>query len=117
MRLEPNHPLPDKLSQAERQPLIPTINKIKALLGNGLNGIDLVRVWISWRVIPLSRRPGLMCDYTGRKDDPLRHSRNDLPEDIVEDMTKALLNESLADCGRTGLSPFCKTNPAPAVSR
>ena len=116
LRLESNHPLPDKLSQAERQPLIPTINKIKALLGNGLNGVDLVRVWIAWRVIPLSRRPGLMCDYTGRKDDPLRHSPNDLPEDVVDDMTKSLLNESLADCGRTGLNPFCKANPAPAVS-
>ncbi|SPT17249.1 unnamed protein product [Triticum aestivum] len=114
-RLEPTHPLSDKLTQAERQPLLPTIDKIKALLGNGLNGIDLVRVWISWRVIPLSRRPGLMCEYTGRKDDPQRHSRNDLPEDVAEDMTKALLNESLADCGRTGLAPFCKTNPAPAA--
>ncbi|XBI58866.1 hypothetical protein VPH35_040030 [Triticum aestivum] len=114
-RLEPTHPLSDKLTQAERQPLLPTINKIKALLGNGLNGIDLVRVWISWREIPLSRRPGLMCEYTGRKDDPQRHSRNDLPEDVAEDMTKALLNESLADCGRTGLAPFCKTNPAPAA--
>ena len=67
-------------------------------------------------MIPLSRRPGLMCDYTGRKDDPLRHSPNDLPEDVVDDMTKSLLNESLADCGRTGLSPFCQANPAPAVS-
>ncbi|XP_073367741.1 uncharacterized protein [Aegilops tauschii subsp. strangulata] len=114
-RLEPTHPLSDKLTQAERQPLLPTINKIKALLGNGLNRIDLVQVWISWRVIPLSHRPGLMCEYTGRKDDPLRHSRNDLPEDVAEDMTKALLNESLADCGRTGLAPFCKTNPAPAA--
>ncbi|SPT17575.1 unnamed protein product [Triticum aestivum] len=116
LRLEPNHTLPDKLSQAECQPLIPTINKIKALLGNGLNGIDLVRVWISWRVIPLSRRPGLMCAYTGRKDDSLRHSPNDLPEDVVDDMTKSLLNESLADCGRTGLNPFCQANPAPAAN-
>ncbi|XBI59896.1 hypothetical protein VPH35_040888 [Triticum aestivum] len=116
LRLESNHPLPDKLSQAERQPLIPTINKIKALLGNGLNGVDLVRVWIAWRVIPLSRRPSLMCDYTGRKDDPLQHSPNDLPEDVVDDMTKSLLNESLADCGKTGLSPFCKANPAPAAN-
>ncbi|SPT17216.1 unnamed protein product [Triticum aestivum] len=114
-RLEPTHPLSDKLTQAERQPLLPTINKIKALLGNGLNGIDLVRVLILWRVIPLSRRPGLMCEYTGRKDDPQRHSRNDLPEDVAEEDTKALLNESLADCGRTGLAPFCKTNPAPAA--
>ncbi|SPT18029.1 unnamed protein product [Triticum aestivum] len=114
-RLESTHPLSDKLTPAERQPLLPTINRIKALLGNGLNGIDLVRVWTSWRVIPLSRRPGLMCEYTGRKDDPQRHSRNDLPEDVAEEMTKALLNESLADCGRTGLAPFCKTNPAPAA--
>ena len=60
-RLEPTHPLSDKLTPAERQPLLPSINKIKAVLSNGLNGIDLVRVWISWRVIPLSRRPGLMC--------------------------------------------------------
>ena len=116
LRLESNHPLPDKLSQAERQPLTPTINKIKALLGNGLNGIDLVQVWVAWRVIPLSRRPSLMCEYTGRKDDPLRHSPDDLPEDVIDDTTKSLLNESLADCGRVGLSPFCKTNPAPAVN-
>ena len=80
------------------------------------SNIDPVRVWISWRVIPLSRRPGLMCDYMGRKDDPLWHSPNDLPEDVVDDMTKSLLNESLPDCGRTGLSPFCQANPAPAVS-
>ncbi|XBI54809.1 hypothetical protein VPH35_036746 [Triticum aestivum] len=114
-RLEPTHPLSDKLTAGERQPLLPTINKIKALLGNGLNGIDLVRVWITWRVIPLSRRPDLMCEYTGRKDDPQRHSRNDLPEDGAEEETKALLNESLADCGKTGLAPFCKTNPAHAA--
>ncbi|SPT16162.1 unnamed protein product [Triticum aestivum] len=114
-RLEPTHPLSDKLTQAERQPLLPIINKIKALLDNGLNEIDLVRVWISAWVIPLSRRPGLMCEYMDQKDDPQRHSRNDLPEDVAEEMTKALLNESLADCGRTGLAPFCKTNPAPAA--
>uniref|UniRef100_M8CT13 DUF1618 domain-containing protein n=1 Tax=Aegilops tauschii TaxID=37682 RepID=M8CT13_AEGTA len=41
---------------------------------------------------------------------------NDLPEDVVDDMTKSLLNESLADCGRTGLSPFCQANPAPAAN-
>ena len=112
----PCAPLPDKLSPAERQTLAPTINKIKALLGNGLNDIDLVWVWIAWRVIPLSRRPGLMCDYTGQKTDPLRHSPDDLPEDVIDDMTKSLLNKSLSDCGKASLSPFCKANPAPAVN-
>ena len=91
--------------------------KVKALLGNGLNGIDLVRVWVAWRIIPLSRRSGLMCTYTGEKNDPLRHNPDDLPDNVINDMTKSLLNESLADCGKVGLSPFCKANPAPAVSR
>ncbi|KAM3371421.1 hypothetical protein ACQJBY_018685 [Aegilops geniculata] len=92
------------------------MSKIKALLGNGLNGIDLVRVWLAWRVIPLSRRPGLMCDYIGHKNDPLRHNPDDLPDDVIDDRTKTLLNESLADCGKVGLSPFCKANLAPAAT-
>ncbi|XBJ16318.1 hypothetical protein VPH35_007982 [Triticum aestivum] len=56
-----------------------------------------------------------MCTYTGKKDDPLRHNPNDLPADVINDMTKSVLNESLADCGKVGLSPFCKANPAPAA--
>src|SRR4051812_16582311 len=51
--------------------LAPTMSKVMALLGNGLNGIDVVRIWLAWRVIPLRRRPGLMCDYTCQKNDPL----------------------------------------------
>ena len=37
--------------------------------------------------------------------------------DVVNDMAKSLLNESLADRGKVGLSPFYEANPAPAVSR
>ena len=58
-----------------------------------------------------------MCSYTGKKDDPLWHSPEDLPEDVINDMMKSLLNESLADCGKVGLAPFYEANPAPAVSR
>ena len=116
LRLDSNHPLPDKITTAKRNTLSPTLAKIKALLGNGLNGIDLVRVWLAWRIIPLSRRPDLMCAYSCKKDDPPRHSSHDLPEDLINDMTKSLLSESLADCGKVGLSPFCEANPAQAVS-
>ena len=56
-----------------------------------------------------------MCEYTGAKKDPLRYSPDDLPAHVVDDMTKSLLNETLADCGRVGLAPFCKDNPAPKV--
>jgi hypothetical protein len=116
LRLESNHPLPDKLTAVERLQLAPTIKKIKALLGNGLDGIDLVRTWISWRVIPLSRRPGLMCTYSGERDDPMRHSPDDLPDDMVEAMTQSLLKEGSVVGNAFGLLPFCKNNPAPPVS-
>ena len=48
LRLESNHPLADKLSIAEHQKLAPTMAKVKALLLNGLNGIDLVQIRVAW---------------------------------------------------------------------
>ena len=115
LRLEFNHPLADKLTAVKRLPLNPTIKKIKALLGNGLNGIDLVRIWVTWRVLPLSRHSGLMCTYTGEKDDLLRHSPNDLPNDVVDATTQSLLKEGTMTSNTFGLLPFRK-NPPPAVS-
>ena len=58
-----------------------------------------------------------MCTYTGETKDPLRHNSMDLTVKANNEMTKSLLHESLADCNKVGLSPFCKSNPAPAVSR
>ena len=97
-------------------PLNSTIKKIKALLGNGLNGVDLVRVWVTWRILPLSRRPGLMCTYTGEKTDRQRHSPDDLPDDVVDATTQSLLKEGIVTSNAFGLLPFCKNNPAPVVS-
>ena len=114
--LDPKHRLPEKLTTAERAKLAPTIAKVKALLRNGLTGIDLVRCWVSWRIIPLSRRPGLMCTYTGGIKDPLRHSSVRLTEEALNEMTKTLLNEDAEDCSKVGLNPFCKLNLPPDVS-
>jgi len=115
-RLDTKHRLPKKLTAAEHAKLAPTIAKVKALLGNGLTGIDLVRGWISWRIIPLSRRPGLMCTYSGSVKDPLHYSSAPLPDETVNEMTKVLLNEELENCSKVGLNPFCKLNPPPDVS-
>ena len=116
MRLESKHPLPDKLTSVERLPLNPTIRKIKALLGNGLTGIDLVRVWVTWRILPLSRRSGLMCTYIGEKDDSMHHNPEDLPDDVVDATVQSLLKEGTVTSNTFSLLPFCKNNPAPAVS-
>ena len=106
----------DKLTAVERLPLNPTIKKIRALLGNGLNGIDLVRVWVTWRILPLIRHSSLMCTYTGEKDDPMRHSPDDLPDDVVDATTQSLLKDGTVTSNAFGLLPFCKKNPTPAVS-
>ena len=115
-RLDPQHRLPEKITAAERKKLAPTIAKVKALLGNGLTGIDLVRCWVSWRIIPLSHRSGLMCTYTGGKKDPLRHSSVHLTEEAINEMTETLRNEDPDDCSKVGLNPFCKLNLPPDVS-
>ena len=69
-RLINGHPLPPRLTTAERKNFAPQLAKLRALMANGLTGIDLVRWWVSWGILPLSRRPGLMHEYTGDVKDP-----------------------------------------------
>src|SRR4051812_12638893 len=57
-----------------------------------------------------------MCNYSGEKDDPQCHSPDDLPDDVVEATTQSLLKEGTMTSNAFGLLPFCKQNPAPAVS-
>ena len=85
-------------------------------MANGLTGIDLVRYWVAWRILPLSRRPNFMCEYTGELTDPQRHYQTKMIEEDINNMTQTLLNESLEDCSEVGLSPFCVLNKPPAVS-
>ena len=107
--------LPDKLTAIERKKLIPSIKRINAILGNGLTGVDLTRCWISWRVIPLSRRSKLMYEYGGGPDDSLRHSSVQLTEEDIVSMSTLLVNSKYEDYSKVGLNPFCKLNPAPEV--
>jgi len=95
---------------------MPIFSKIRALMANGLTGVDLAWCWVAWRILPLSRRPGLMCEYTGDVKDPQRHCQIELDDDEINRMTKTLLNESLETCIKTGLNPFCTLKKAPAVS-
>ena len=85
-------------------------------MANGLTGVDFVRCWLSWSILPLSRRSKLMCQYTGKTDDPQRHTDIMLPEKEVIETAKKMLNISLEECSQTGLAPYYKKNKLPAVS-
>ena len=84
-------------------------------MANGLTGVDFARCWIGWSILPLSRRPGLMCEYTGILTDPQRHINIQLTEAEITEAVKKMLNEPEAVCGQTGLSPFWTSNKPPAV--
>ena len=84
-------------------------------MANGLTGIDFVRCWVSWSILPLSRRPGLMCEYTGDVKDPQRHINILLTDAEVTEAVKKMLDIPVAECSKTGLSPFCASNKPPAV--
>ena len=57
-------------------------------MANGLIGVDFARYWISWSILPLSRRPGLMCEYTGSLKDAQRHIDVQLTDAEVTEAVK-----------------------------
>jgi hypothetical protein len=79
-------------------------------------GVDLTRCWITWRILPLSRRTGLMCNYSGDSKDAQWFSPVNLEADDINKIVKKLLGESQEAGNKTGLSLFYALNPAPAVS-
>ena len=84
-------------------------------MANGLTGVDFVRCWLSWSILPLSRRSGLMCEYTGDIKDSQHHIDIQLTDEEVTESIKKMLNEPEAVCSKTGLSPFYPQNKPPAV--
>ena len=66
-------------------------------------------------MLPLSRRPDLMREYTGSLTDPQRHINIQLTEAEITKAVKKILNEPEVVCSQTGLSPFCTFNKPPAV--
>ena len=115
-RLSNTHPMPQRLSSVERAKYAPQLAKLRAFMANGLSGVDFVRCWISWSVLPLSRRPGLMCEYTGELEDPQRHINIQVTDEEVTESVKKILNEPESVCRQTGLNPFYTQNKPPAVS-
>ena len=85
-------------------------------MANGLTGVDLVRCWVKWLILPLSRRSGLMHEYTGDAKDPQWFTEIEVTDDEVTESVKKLLDEPIAVCSQTGLAPFFAANKPPAVS-
>ena len=72
---------------------------------------------MSWRVQPLSIRHKLFCEYSGSRIDPLRFSEDDLPKKTLIKIVKTQLGETKAEIEEDDLRSFCRTNPAPEVTR
>ena len=114
-RLSNEHRLPQRLTARERSTYAPQLSKLRALMANGLTRIDLVRCWVSWGILPLSRRTGLMCEYSGNAKDPQWHNEIQLTDDEITESVKKMLDEPISECIKTGLRPFYASNKPPAV--
>ena len=84
-------------------------------MANGLTDIDFVRCWVSWGILPLSRRTRLMHEYTGDVKDPQRHTEIQMNDDEVTESVKKRLDEPITECSKTGLRPFYASNKPPAI--
>ena len=84
-------------------------------MANGLTGVDLVRYWVQWHTLPLSRHSGLTFENTGDAKDPQRFNEIELTDDEVTESVKKMLDEPIAACNQTGLAPFYTANKPPAV--
>jgi len=85
-------------------------------MANGLLGTDFLRCWLSWSILPLSRRSDLMCNYSGNPEDPQRFTKEELSESEVIESAKKIVNPALTDCSKVGLAPYFKRNTQPDVS-
>ena len=56
-----------------------------------------------------------MCEYTGNLQDPQRHINIQLTDAEITEAIKKILDEPVAVCSKTELSPFCVFNKPPAV--
>lgn len=107
---------PGWASQEEREQIAGIYPRLRALLANGLTGVDLVRCCVSWRILPLSHYGSLMCTYMGEPTDPQQYHPTNLKADEINATVKSLLREPQEACNKTGLKPFYASNPAPAIS-
>ena len=113
--LSNTHPFPQRLSAKERSKYAPQLSKLRAFMANGLTGVDFVRCWISWSILPLSRRSGLTCEYTGEEKDSQRHIDIQLTNEEISESVKKMLDELISECSKTRLRPFYASNKPPAV--
>jgi hypothetical protein len=84
--------------------------KIRALIGHGLTGLDLLSCWTKWRIQPVSPRQRSFLECTGTSADVDRIKASDWrPEDWVEFVTRVTEEKDIS-FDKVGLAPFSVNN-------
>ena len=110
-------PAPDALTPKEQAAHTFVWVKLKSPNANGLTGVDLIRCWEEWCIMPLSRRDGLMCHYNCDLNNAQRFTNVMLDSEEVNSLVKKLCGEPKEACSKIGLKPFCIMNPAPEANK
>ena len=84
--------------------------KVRALIGHGLTGLDLLSCWTKWRIQPVNIRQRSFLEYTGTSADVDRIQAADwTPEDWVEFVTRVTEEKDIS-FDKVGFAPFSINN-------
>ena len=88
----------------------------KAVAAKEIQPDDLIRTFISRRVLPLQHRTHKICQMMGRRD-PTRITTFGLTKPEVRRKVKAISETRMPDEWSWGKEAYRRSNPAPDVSR
>ncbi|KAE8800360.1 hypothetical protein D1007_24134 [Hordeum vulgare] len=113
---------PTKLNWAAKTPKpIPEVAQICAYLEilemDGLLGRDLLTTMVTHQILPLQRRPHLVCQMSGRHD-PCRMSTKRFTPSTVARRVNLISTTRMDDGGNWswGMTPFNRSRPPPVVT-
>ena len=86
------------------------VTAVVSLVQGGLTGLDLLEVFLSWRIQPLQERAHPMWQYTSA-DDSTRVHPEDIDEKTVKEWLKCITGACDNPQGSRQISPYDANNP------
>lgn len=84
-----------RLTNTEKEGVIPIMREVVRMKKNGLDAMDLIATYVSRRIQPLQARPRGMWTYTGSSD-TLRYSNVEMQTEEFETRMKVITSVSVA---------------------
>ena len=107
-------PAPLKVTAAETMETRMLVDRVVQLINDGVTGLDLLEVFLAWRIQPLQARDHPMWLYSGPGDTTRVHPE-EVPLDTVALWLKGITGNQDNPRGSRRVAPFGSDNPPDKV--